>query len=333
MLAKRPSIFEEQTARKPDYYPWAKKFIEAIQDGFWTHRLFTFSSDVQDFKVKLTEQERGVVTRALSMIAQVELPVKKFWANLGNNLPHPSLIDMGFVFAANEVVHSDAYDKLLDRLGLTHVYEDLSNLDIIADRITYLRRYAVKFSEDKRKQFVYSIVLFTLFIENLSLFSQFYTVNWFGKFKNVLKDTVSQVSYSFREEDLHQLGGVKIINAIKEEFPDIFDEELENRIREECILGLQYETRVIDWILGDFEHEFLNKNVLNEFIKNRLNKALNGIGYGEPFSVDTELLRKTHWFDELLIGGSFNDFFHAKPTDYGIANHSFNEEELFDVAI
>ena len=31
-------IFEEQISRKPDHYPWAQEFIEAMHNGFWTDK-------------------------------------------------------------------------------------------------------------------------------------------------------------------------------------------------------------------------------------------------------------------------------------------------------
>ena len=45
------SIFDEQISRKPNKYPWADEFADTMHDGFWTVREFSFSSDVQDFKV------------------------------------------------------------------------------------------------------------------------------------------------------------------------------------------------------------------------------------------------------------------------------------------
>ena len=50
-------IFEEQISRKPDHYPWAQEFIEAMHTGFWTDKEFSFSSDIQDFNVNLDENE------------------------------------------------------------------------------------------------------------------------------------------------------------------------------------------------------------------------------------------------------------------------------------
>ena len=54
-------IFEEQISRKPNLYPWTEEFIEAMHTGFWTDKEFNFKSDVQQFKVNLTDQEREIV--------------------------------------------------------------------------------------------------------------------------------------------------------------------------------------------------------------------------------------------------------------------------------
>ena len=36
-----------------------------MHNGFWTDKEFNFQSDVQDFKVTLTEQEREMIVRCL----------------------------------------------------------------------------------------------------------------------------------------------------------------------------------------------------------------------------------------------------------------------------
>jgi ribonucleotide reductase beta subunit family protein with ferritin-like domain len=193
-------LFDEQISRKPDLYPWTQPFIKALQDGFWTVREFNFSSDIQDFRVKLTDQERGIIVRALSTIGQLEISVKKFWAKLGENLPHPSINDLGYVMANSEVIHGDAYERLLEVLGLESAFDDLLKEDIIKGRVNYLRKHLHKFHSDNKRQFIYSIILFTLFVENIALFSQFYIIMWFGRYKNMLKDTNKQVEYTSREE-------------------------------------------------------------------------------------------------------------------------------------
>ena len=329
MDKKHFKIFEEQTSRKPDLYPFTQDFIRSIQDSHWTVREFSFQSDIQDFKVNLTEEERQIIIRALSTIGQLEISVKRYWGKLGENLPHPSLSDMGFIFSANEVVHGDAYERLLEVLGLNDSFDDILKLDIIKGRVNYLKKHLHKFHENNKKQFIYSLILFSLFVENISLFSQFYTIMFFGRYKNLLKDTNKQVEYTSREEDLHFKAGAKIINVIRKEYPELFDKELEDKILHESEQAVKYECEIIDWILNGYQHEKLNSELLKEFIKNRLNDSLKEIGYKKIFEVNKEAIKKTDWFDEQLLGNNHTDFFSSKPTEYSKGGQSFNAENLF----
>jgi len=322
-------IFEEQISRKPDNYPWTQDFIEAMHNGFWTDKEFSFSSDTQDFRVSLTEQEQEIITRALATIGQLEISVKKFWAKLGDNLPHPSINDMGYVMANTEVIHGDAYERLLEVLGIDGAFDDILELDIIKGRVNYLRKHLHKFHSDNKKQFIYSLILFTLFVENIALFSQFYTISWFGRYKNVLKDTNKQVEYTSREENLHAMIGMKIINVIKKEHPELFDEELKEKIIHEANEALKYEMQIIEWIVNGYGEEKLNSEILKEFVKNRMNESLKEIGFKKIFDVDKNLLSKTMWFEEQVLGNNQSDFFHSRPVEYSRKSKSFAAEELF----
>ncbi len=316
-------------SRKPDHYPWTQDFIEAMHNGFWTDKEFSFTSDVQDFKVNLNEDERQINVRALSAIGQIEVAVKKFWAKLGDNLPHPSLSDLGYVMANTEVIHNNAYERLLEVLGLQDVFEENLKLDFIEGRVKYLRKYNHRFYKDSKKQYVYALILFTLFVENVSLFSQFYIINWFNRYRNVLKDTGQQVKYTRNEENIHALVGIKIINTIREEHPELFDKELEARILHEAHEAFNAESRIVDWMVGDYDKKGLNKEILKEFIKNRINDSLDKIGFESAFDIDKTLLQNTIWFEEELLGNNMTDFFHSRPVEYSKNSQSFDVEDLF----
>lgn len=322
-------IFEEQISRKPDHYPWTQDFIEAMHNGFWTDKEFSFHSDVQDFKVTLTEQEKEIIVRALATIGQLEISVKKFWAKIGDNLPHPSINDMGYVMANTEVIHGSAYERLLEALGIDDAFENILELDIIKGRVNYLRKHLHKFHADNKKQFIYSLILFTLFVENIALFSQFYTISWFGRFKNLLKDTNKQVEYTSREENLHAMIGMKIINVIRKEHPELFDEELREKIEHESKEAIKYECQIIEWIVNGYGHDSLNSDLLKEFIKNRMNDSLKEIGYNPVFEVNSDMIKKTRWFEEQVLGNNSTDFFHSRPVEYQKSAMSFSEEDLF----
>jgi len=322
-------IFEEQISRKPDHYPWTQDFIEAMHNGFWTDKEFSFQSDKQDFMVSLDEQEKEIIIRALATIGQLEISVKKFWAKLGDNLPHPSINDMGYVMANTEVIHGDAYERLLEVLGIDDAFDKILELDIIKGRVNYLRKHLHKFHSDNKKQFIYSLILFTLFVENIALFSQFYTISWFGRYKNVLKDTNKQVEYTSREENLHAMIGMKIIKVIRKEHPELFDKELEEKITHEANEAIKHEMHIVEWIVNGYGEEKLNSEILKEFIKDRMNNSLKEIGYKKIFDVDKKLLSKTLWFEEQVLGNNVSDFFHSRPVEYSRKSKSFAAEDLF----
>ena len=322
-------IFEEQISRKPNKYPWTEKYIESMHNGFWTDKEFSFQSDVQQFKVSLNPQEREIVIRTLSAIGQIEIAVKTFWAKLGENLPHPSMQDLGFVMANTEVIHNNAYERLISTLGLEDVFEKNLKLDWIQGRVKYLKKYTHRFYKDSKKQYLYALVLFTLFVENVSLFSQFYVINWFARFKNVLKDTDQQVKYTRNEENLHAFVGAQIINTIREEYPDLFDEELMQKISDEAKDAYEAESKIIDWMVNGINEENLSSEMLKEFVKNRINESLEMIKFPKVFEINKELISHTKWFEEELLGNNMTDFFHSRPVEYSKKNQSFSESDIF----
>lgn len=322
------TIFDEQISRKPDRYSWAQDFISVMHEGFWTHKEFSFSSDVQDFKVNLSEEEQAVIVRTLSAIGQIEVAVKKFWAKLGDNLPHPSLTDLGYVMAGVEVIHNNAYQRLLEVLGMEDVFEQNLKLDVVAGRVNYLRKYTHRFYKDSKKQYVYALALFTLFIENVSLFSQFYIILWFGRYRNVIKDTTQQVTYTKNEELIHGKVGAKLINTIREECPELFDKDLEDKIMHEAQEAFNAESKIIDWIMGDWSGQRVNPTVLKEYVKSRINDSLKDIGFQPLFAIDEVLARDFEWMNEEVLANNAVDFFYQRPVDYAKANKTFDINDL-----
>lgn len=307
-------LFEEQISRKPDQYPWTKQFIDAIWQGFWTPDEFNFRSDYSQFKSDLSPEEQQIIVRTLSAIGQIEVAVKTFWADIGRHMPHPSIRDLGFAMANSEVIHNLAYEKLLDVLHLSHVFEENLNEPVIKGRVNYLRKYNKKVYKDAKQQYIYSIILFTLFVENVSLFSQFYIIMHFNRNRAVLKDCAQQVQYTRNEEMLHAQVGVKLINTLREEYPELFDAGLEARIGIECLDSIKAESNVIDWIMSDYSIPGLNADILKSFMAKRMKDSLNQIGFdSSAITYNQDHINETYWFDEELLGANMTDFFQKRP--------------------
>ncbi len=328
-------LFEQQITRKPNLYPWTKKFIKAMHTGFWTVEEFNFTADIQDFQTAMTPQEQEVIKRTLSAIAQIEVDVKTFWGRLGDNLPHPSMSDLGYALAGVEVIHNLAYERLLELLELDEIYEANMEEPVIKGRVTYLKKHLNREYNDDKKQYIYRLILFTLFIENVSLFSQFYVILWFGRFQNMLKDTNQQVMYTKNEEVIHAEVGIQLINTLREEYPGLFDDELEYRILSEAANAFQAESLVIDWMLGGYQAPKLNTDVLKQYVADRINSSLSRIGYKSKISTgyDPDKVEKcrndAEWMDEEVYGNTQTDFFFKRPVDYAKKNTTSSGDELF----
>lgn len=319
-------LFEEQVARKPNLYPWTQQYIDAIWASHWTPNEFNFISDKKQFLTVLTDEQRGVVVRTLSAIGQIEIAVKTFWARLGDTFRHPGLVDLGFVLAQNEVIHNQAYEKLLDELDLGDVFE--SNLDhpVIKARVAYLRKYLDKHYGDKRKQYIYALILFTSFVEDMSLFSQFAVISHINRVHGILKDTAQQVEYTRLEEQLHAQVGIKLVNTLRQEYPELFDADLIARVKEEMAEALAAEGRVIDWIMQGYEEPGLSADVLKRYIQSRMHNSLEAMGFEGPGRVEVPELR---WMEEETHGAMKTDFFHKRSVDYGKSTQSFSPEIVF----
>lgn len=324
------SIFKERKNYKPfEYSGITDPLINAMWAGHWTHNEFNFLNDIQDYKTKLTSEEQGVVKRAILLTSQVEVAVKSYWSNIGKLLPKPEIADMGAVFGGIEVIHAKAYAEILSKLGLEEEFNDLFNEPIIVGRVNYLTKYINKIYKNDQKNICYSLVLFTLFTEYTALFSQFYTILGFNRFRGVLKDVANVVQYTSKEENLHAEGGIALLNQIRAEHPELFDAEFIEKIKGEVLEAYKAESDLIDWILEGYENEFLSASILKGYVQIRLNDALEKIGIEKAFEVDPEIREKTLWMEEEVYASALTDFFHKKPTEYSKKMKTFNEEDLF----
>lgn len=310
-------LFEPQLERLPNKYPWTKDFIDVMWKGFWTPEQFTFTSDCLDYKSIMTEQQKAMVNKTLSAIAQIEVQVKTFWAQLGKHLPNPAIYSLGIVMAHVEEIHNRAYEKLLEKLHLEDMFLENINIPAIRNRSQYLKKYNEKIYEDDKKQFIYSLILFTMFTENVSLFSQFYVILWLNRTYGYLKDTANQIKYTRNEEVVHANIGIKIVEVLRGEYPEYFDEQLNNRVREEALIAFKAESGIVDWIVGDYNQLGLSAPVLKNYVKNRLKQSLDSLGFdSDIFTIDEELLKQAEWMDIGTYVSQKTDFFNSKPTEY-----------------
>lgn len=323
------NIFQKRAAFKPFEYPELVQFKEAVQHSYWLVSEWNFVSDVQDFNTKLSDVERAAVKNTLLAISQIEVSVKRFWADIGKRFPKPEIEQVGVTFGESEVRHADAYSHLLHVLSLNDDFDQLLLNPQIQGRVDYLTKYLKGSADSSDENYTLTLTLFSIFIENVSLFSQFLIVKAFNKYRNWLKDIDNVVQATAKEETIHALFGVRLIEIVKAENPKWFNDDFYAKLERACKKALVAEEGIVDWIFEGGELAFLPKAVVKEFVKDRFNQSLKLIG-GEPlFDTNTELLDRVKWFDEEAAADVSADFFHKKPVTYSKKVQSITEGDLF----
>lgn len=322
-----PNVFRKRTNLKPYEYPQLVEYTEAIRHSYWLHTEFNYSSDIQDMKVKMLPEHAEIVKKAMLAISQIEVQVKTFWAKIGDKIPKPEVQGVGVTFGESEVRHADAYANLLEIMGLNEEFEKLVEVPAIKKRIAYLEQ-AIQTPVDDRDYF-HKIILFSMFVENVSLFSQFLIMMSFNKHQNLLKGISNAVEATSKEEDIHARFGFDLVNIIKDENPDWWDRNTIAEVNRLCREAYKAEVGIVDWIYGDSDLDFLPKETVKEFLKHRFNESLNAIGLKSIYEVDQKLLQTTDWFVEEILSTKNIDFFVKRSTAYSKKTKAFTEDNLF----
>ncbi len=207
------NIFEPRVNILPYEYPQLLAYKDAIRHSYWIDTEYNFTTDIDDFRVKVTDEEREVIKRTMLAIAQIEVNVKTFWADLYKRMPITEIGDVGMTFAESEVRHKDAYARLLRILGLEEEFRTVIEIPAIEGRIKYLKKYLDGSRSKDNKMYTKSVLLFSLFIEHVSLFSQFLIMMSFNKEKNLFKGISNVVEATSKEEDIHGNFGAELVSV------------------------------------------------------------------------------------------------------------------------
>lgn len=322
-------IFSPRLNLKPFEYPELYEYVNAIRHSYWLHTEFNFTADVQDFTVNVTPTERNAIQNTMLAIAQIEVAVKTFWGSVYSRMPKPEIGAVGDTFAESEVRHMDAYSHLLEILGLNSDFERIQEIPAIMGRIRYLEEHLRGAKVNTAKDYTRNILLFSLFIEHVSLFSQFLIMMSFNKYRNIFKGISNVVEATSKEEQIHGMFGIELIKIIQNEHPEWFDDGFVSGVQEACRQSFEAESGIVDWIFEAGELDFLPKKTVIEFIKNRFNQSLQSIGIPPIFVIDSVEVAKVEWFDDEIMATKHGDFFVKRSVNYNKRSKSVTSDDLF----
>ncbi len=305
-------ITELRPHYKPFEYQTAFEFYKDQHRAHWLADEVPLSSDLNDWKLKLTESEKNLIGNILKSFAQTETYVNDYWATkVAVWFPKHEIKAMACAFADFESIHAEAYARLNEELGLDDFEAFMEDEEAKAkiDRL-------VELPGDTLREKALSLAIFSAFTEGVNLFSSFAVLMSF-QLRNLMKGTGQIVEWSVRDESLHSKAGCWLFRTLMQENPELDNPMMTIDIYEACEISVGLEFDFIDKAFEMGEIEGLNKAQLKNFIKERANQKLVELGYNPLYNdIDPNLLKQMEWFGHLTSGKTHQDFFAGRVTDY-----------------
>jgi ribonucleoside-diphosphate reductase beta chain len=315
------SLIKERNYYKPFEYQTAFEFYKDQHRAHWLADEIPLASDLNDWKLKLSETEKNLIGNILKSFAQTEVHVNDYWSSkVSQWFPKPEIVAMTSTFGAFEAIHAEAYARLNEELGLDDFQAFLED-EAAKNKIERLLDTKSETLEEKAQ----SLAIFSAFTEGVNLFSSFAILMSF-QLRNLMKGTGQIVEWSVRDESLHSKAGCWLFRTLLEEQPELNTPELRAKVIEACELSVHLEFDFIDkaFELGDIEN--LNKEQLKNFIKQRANDKMVELGYAPIYNdIDPNLLKQMEWFGHLTGGKTHQDFFAGRVTSYAKSNADWSD--------
>ena len=248
------------TLRPMKYPEFFDRFKDAIRNT-WTVEEVDLHTDLADLH-RLSPAERHLVSRLVAFFATGDTIVAN---NLVLNLYQHVNSPEGRLYLSRqlfeEAVHVQFYLNLLD----TYVpdenerYEAFVAIESIPsikrkadfcfkwiDSVFELRELKTK---DDRKAFLLNLICFAACIEGLFFYGAFAYV-YFLRSRGLLHGLASGTNWVFRDESMHMAFAFDVVDTVRREEPDLFDDELAEKVTEMLKDAVECEAQFAEDLLG-----------------------------------------------------------------------------------
>lgn len=305
------SLLEESLTYKPFVYPWAVELAKKHEEIHWIEDEAELSEDVQDWKTKLTVDEKEFITQVLRLFTQSDVQVGSNYHDfLIPKIRNNEARNMLSSFASREAVHQRAYALLNDTLGLPdEEYHKFLEYKEMADKIEFMRDSNVNTQQGLALAFAQSV-----FNEGMSLFASFVMLLNFQRFGK-MKGMSTIVEWSIRDESLHVQGNAKLFRTFCEEHPRIVNDELKSLIYTMAKDAVTLEDKFIKLAFKGNDVEGLKEEDVKQYIRHIADRRLLQLGLKPKYRAKDNPLP---WLDWILNGTSHDNFFEKRVTEYSV---------------
>ena len=320
---KKTNLTDERTYFKPFNYPWAYDAWLKHEQSHWLHTEVPMLEDVQDWKKKLSKEEKQFLTHIFRFFTQGDIDVAGGYVN--NYLPHfpqPEVRMMLAGFAAREALHIAAYSHLIETLGLPEsMYNQFLEYQEMKDKHDYVLEISSK--NGTLESTATHIAVFSAFTEGMQLFSSFIMLLNFPR-HGKMKGMGQIVTWSIVDETMHAESMIKLFRTYIEENKEIWNDELKGKIYTIAEKMVELEEKFIDLAFAMGPMDDLDANDVKQYIRYITDRRLISLGLKGIMKVKRNPLP---WVENMINAPTHTNFFENRATDYakGALNGNWSE--------
>lgn len=312
------SIFEKKSHIDSEY-SFLEKYVHIMYRGFWTPAKYEKNIkevDAPHFFNSMGKSDQETIKRCISAISLVEDKIKTYWSTLVLDLPQTIIGDVGGLFGQSEVTHRRSYHALAEVLKVN--VDEMLEEEVLKGRVQYLTKYVE--TDPKiigKKRVLKKLVLFTSLVERCSLFTQFYILMSYAYRNKGLKTISSLQESTAIEEVTHYKFGIDVINLIKKQHPNLWDEYFVELVEDNIKVAYQSELNLIDWFFENGVPEHLTREEVVNFLNYNFNVVSKDLGLNLEFEVQDDLFNiRNSWFKAKVFMTTESDFFDSAVSAY-----------------
>ena len=320
---------------RPMRYP---RFFDMYRDAIkntWTVDEIDFSDDLVDLQRKLLPAERHLVSRLVAFFATGDSIVSNnLVLNLYQHINAPEARMYLSRQLYEEALHVQFYLTLLDNYipdlaEREAAFAAIENIPSIRTKAEFCFKWMNSISKlerietvEQRRQFLLNLICFATCIEGLFFFGAFAYV-YFLRSKGLLNGLADGTNWVFRDESCHMAFALEVVNTVRTEQPELFDDELEAQVREMLTEAVECEYQFAEDVLG---HGVPGMSLpdTREYLQYVADQRFSQLGYPKHFGS-----KNPFSFMELQDVQGLSNFFERTVSSYQVGvegDVSFDED-------